>query len=140
VARRQLPKLLDFLAAFLRAEMGTPLEDFLPTGLYKVASRLLNDWKTAVEAAQTKATDEGNVLSDACPRCGGQGVLCLRSERTVSCHLCGGSLFRHDRCCGCGSPLVSTYQPEVFDVYCDDCIEAAGDRYLQMLDDLECGK
>ena len=140
VARKQLPKLLDFLATFLRDELGTPLESFLPNDLYNAANLLLNDWQEAVATASAKAAQEGNVLPDTCPQCAGVAVLCLRAGATVHCHLCGAALYRCDRCLGCGRPTVMSYEQHAFLNYCDECVEAAGDAYLQMQADIERGK
>jgi ribosomal protein S27E len=140
VARRQLPQLLDFLARFLRTVLGAPLETFLPTDLYEVAQRLLTDWQEAVVAAQANATQEGNVISDICPRCGGAEVMCLRDDAAVHCHLCGAALYRCDSCDGCGRRTVISYAPHEGSNFCDECIEAAGDAYIQMQVDIARGK
>jgi len=132
VARQQLLQLLDFLAGFLRTELGTPLETFLPTDLFKLAHRLLIDWQEAVGTAQANATQEGSVLPDICPRCGGAAVMCLRADAVVHCHLCGAALYRCDSCDGCGRMTVISYEPHEGSNFCDECIEAAGDAYAQM--------
>jgi len=139
-ARRQLPQLLDFLAAFLRAELNTPLETFLPKRLFKVAHRLLADWQKAVAAAQVSASREGGVLGDACPRCGSTSVMSLRAEDVVHCHLCGAALHRLDTCDGCGKRTVTSYAPHEGDNFCDQCIEDAGEQYIQMQIDIARGK
>ena len=61
-ADKQLPRLLDFLAVFLRRELNTPLEDFLPKSLYKTASTLLREWNRVVQEAKVKAQAEGTGL------------------------------------------------------------------------------
>lgn len=139
-AQQQLPQLLDFLAGFLRTELGTPLETFLPKALYKVAHRLLTDWEKVVKAAQDSAAQEGSVLSDTCPRCGGASVMCLRADAAVHCHLCGAALYRCDSCDGCGRRTVTSYAPDEGNNFCDECIDEAGDRYIQMQMDIARGK
>jgi hypothetical protein len=139
-ADKQLPQLLDFLAVFLRRELDTPLEDFLPKSLYKTASALLDEWKRVVKEASTQARAEGSVLSEACPDCGTVGVLCLRAEKRVFCHLCATQHYRYDRCTQCGRHTVSTFSSLDAGNYCDSCIDAAGDQYVQMLIDIERGK
>lgn len=140
VAQRQLPQLLDFLADFLRTELGTPLETFLPQALHKVALRLLTDWQKAVAAAQASAIQEGGVLPDTCPRCGSVAVMCLRANAAVHCHLCGAALYRCDSCDGCGRRTVISYEPGGWDNFCDNCIDNAGDEYIQMQVDIARGK
>ena len=140
VARRQLPLLLDFLACFLRTALDAPLETFLPTDLHKVAQGLLIDWQKAVVAAQANATQEGNVILDICPRCGGAEVMCLRKDAAVHCHLCGAALYRCNSCDGCGRMTVIAYAPHEGSNFCDECIEAAGDAYIQMQIDIARGK
>jgi len=138
--QRQLPQLLEFLADFLRTELGTPLEAFLPKALYKVAHRLLTDWQRAVAAAQARASQEGGVLPDTCPQCGSAAVMCLRASAVVHCHLCEAALYRCDRCDGCGRRTVISYEPDEGHNFCDDCIDAAGDQYVQMQIDIARGK
>ena len=139
-AQRQLPQLLDFLADFLRTELGTPLETFLPKALYKVAHRLLTDWQKAVAAAQASATQEGGVLPDTCPRCGSAAVMCLMANAAVHCHLCGAALYRCNSCDGCGRRTTISYEPDEGRNFCEDCIDAAGDQYIQMQIDIARGK
>ena len=134
-ADRQLPRLLDFLAVFLRRELDTPLEDFLPKSLYKTASVLRSEWERVVQKANAQA--EGSVLSEACPDCGASGVLCLRSEKRVFCYLCASQQYRYDRCTQCGRQTVSRFSSLDVGNYCDRCIDEAGDRYIQMLIDIE---
>jgi hypothetical protein len=139
-ADRQLPRLLDFLAVFLRRELGTLLEDFLPKTLYRTASDLLQECERVVQNACAKAEAEGCVLFEACPDCGAAGVLCLRDEKHVFCHLCGTQQYRYDRCIQCGRQTVSRFSSLDAGNYCDRCIDEAGDQHVQMLIDIERGK
>jgi hypothetical protein len=139
-AERQLPQLLDTLALFLRRDLSTPLETFLPKQLYRVVLDLLKDWKTVVQTAAASAETEGGVLGDSCPQCGGTSVMCLRADGRVYCHLCKAAHYRYDRCDECGRQTVSIFSAYDTGNVCDDCIEAAGDRYIQQLIDIERGK
>lgn len=139
-ARRQLPQLLDFIAAFLRTELSTPLETFLPKPMFNVAHKLLADWQNAVAAAQSTALREGGVVTDACPRCGSTSVMSMRAENAVHCHLCSAALYRLDSCDGCGKRTVTSYALTEGDNFCDQCIEDAGDQYIQMQMDIARGK
>jgi HEPN domain-containing protein len=136
-ADRQLPLLLDFLAVFLRRELHTLLEDFLPQSLYKTASALLQEWERVIQKARAQAQVEGNVLSEACPDCGTVGVLCFREEKRVYCHLCSSQHYRYDRCTQCGRQTVSRFSSFDAGNYCDSCIDDAGHQYIQMLIDIE---
>ncbi len=140
VADQQLPQLLDTLALFLRRDLSTPLETFLPKHLYRLVLGLLKDWEGVVQAAEAGAQKEGGVLGDACPQCGGISVMCLRDDGRVYCHLCTAEHYRYDRCDECGRQTVSTFSAFDTGNFCDDCIEAAGDRYTQQLIDIERGK
>ena len=137
---RQLPRLLDFLAVFLRRELGTPLEDFLPKSLYRTASALLREWERVVQNASAQAQAEGSVLSEACPDCGAAGVLCLRDKKRVFCHLCATEQYHYVQCTQCGRQTVSRFSSLDAGNYCDRCIDDAGDQYIQMLIDIERGK
>lgn len=139
-ADRQLPKLLNFLAVFLRRELGTPLEDFLPKKLYRTASDLLHEWERVVQSACAKAEAEGSVLSEACPDCGTAGVLCLRDFRRVFCHLCAAQQYRYDRCTQCGRQTVSDFFSLAEENLCARCVSEAGEQYTQMSIDIERGK
>jgi len=139
-ARSQLPQLLDFIAGFLRTEFDTPLETFLPKPLFKIADRLLSDWNTAVSAAQSRAALEGGALADACPRCGSASVMSLRDDNAVHCHLCSVALHRLDTCDGCGKRTITSFSPSEGENFCDQCIENAGDQYIQMQIDIARGK
>jgi hypothetical protein len=139
-ADKQLPRLLDFLVVFLRRELDTPLEDFLPKSLYTTALALLSEWERVVQEARAQAQAEGSVLSEACPDCGATDVLCLREEKRVFCHLCTTHRYHYDRCTQCGRQTVSTFSSLDTGNYCDSCIEDAGDQYIQMLIDIERGK
>jgi hypothetical protein len=141
-AKVQFPKLLDFIAAFMRRELGTGIEKVLPATWYSTADKILTDWQHAVTKAQAQAMREGNVLGTACPRCGGIPVLSLRDQRKVHCHLCGSDDYEYYECerCGCwtvGMPIVQPY-------YCSCCeqelSEEAGDEYISQLIDLRRGK
>src|SRR5207247_10279990 len=66
VADQQLPQLLDTLALFLRRDLSTPLETFLPKHLYRLVLGLLKDWEGVVQAAEAGAQEEGGVLGVAC--------------------------------------------------------------------------
>jgi len=140
IAMRQLPQLLDFLAGLLRTDLGTPLETFLSKDLFKDAQDLLDDWQAAVEAARHEARSEGEVLPDSCPRCGSTLVMTLRNDDAVHCHLCDAALYRCDSCDGCGRRTVIDYAPFWGENYCNDCAEAAGERYAQHQSDLARGK
>jgi hypothetical protein len=139
-ADRQLPQLLNFLAVFLRRELGTPLEDFLPKTLYRTVSDLLHEWERVVQNACAKAEAEGSVLLEVCPDCGAAGVLCLRDEKRVFCHLCGTQQYHYDRCTQCGRQTMIRFSRFDEGNYCGRCIDDAGDRYIQMLIDIERGK
>jgi hypothetical protein len=140
-AERQLPKLLDFIAGYLRDDLGTPLETFLPGGMFRVAQRLLGDWQKAVAAARATAAAEGDVVADGCPRCGSTEVMCARKDNEVHCHLCGADLHRVDRCDGCGRPMYVSYLPRAYEVvWCDDCLDAAADWQAEMESDMQRGR
>ena len=139
-AERQLPRLLDFLAVFLRRELDTPLEDFLPKQLYKTALTLLDEWKRVVQEARAHAQAEGSVLSEPCPDCGAADVLCLRDEKRVFCHLCATQHYRYDRCTQCDRQTVSSFSSLDYGNYCDSCSEDAWDQHVQMLVDIDRGK
>lgn len=137
---QQLPRLLDFLSIFLRRELATPIETFLPVELYRTADRLLTDWRTVADAARTRAEQEGGVLEESCPACGGSRVLCLRSEQAVFCHLCGAERYRYDHCTQCGKETISSFARFGEENYCDACIDAAGEAYIQSQIDIERGR
>jgi HEPN domain-containing protein len=139
-AHLQLPQLLDFISMFLRRNLGTPLEEFLPKRLYKTANGLLKEWERVISEAREKAKLDKKTIPNACPRCGASGVLSLIDERRIRCYLCGTKNYYYDYCTQCGRKTVSTFSAFDEGNFCDDCIDAAGDQYIQMLIDIERGK
>jgi len=140
MAEVQFPKMLDFIASFMRRELDTSIETVLPTELFRTANLILTEWQRVLAEAQHRASNERGVLVEACPQCGGDHVLCLSNETKVYCHLCHSHCYRLQECVQCGRQTVSRLSPFAHDNYCDDCIEAAGDEYIQHLIDMERGK
>lgn len=124
----QFPQLVDFIAVFLRSELGTPLETFLPRELYRVAASLLQDWRTVVHDAQGRAGGEGNVLAYACPNCSATAVLTLRQSGQVYCHLCRSGQFWYDVCVECSRPVVVRLQEHGRGNLCSACLDARQER------------
>jgi HEPN domain-containing protein/ribosomal protein S27E len=100
-AEVQFPKLLDFIAAFMRRELGTGLKKVLPTRWYRKANQLLKEWQHAVKEAQDQATQAGNVLAEICPECGSSDVLSVGNQSKVYCHLCGFDSWKYGECGRC---------------------------------------
>lgn len=139
-AHLKLPQLLDFISMFLRRDLDTPLEEFLPKRLYKTANCLLKEWERVISKAREKAELDEKIIPNACPDCGASGVLSLIDERRVRCYLCGTKNYHYDYCTQCGRKTVSTFSTFDEGNLCNDCIDAAGDQYIQMLIDIERGK
>lgn len=129
-AELQLPMLLNFLATYLRQNLCTPLENFLPRDLWSPANEMLSDWQEVVDEAKKKAIEEGGVIVDPCPRCGAEKVMTLRNGDYVHCHLCRADLYRCEVCAGCGRETVATYAPIPEENFCDRCVDEAGDQYI----------
>lgn len=139
--QKQLPKLLDFLAGYLRRELNTPLEEFLPRELYSHATRLLSDWQNALVAARADAAATRSVATGViCPTCGGVEVVSVEANSTAKCHLCNVDLYVVESCDGCGRRMATAYEPYPGENYCDECIEAAGDEYISWYSDYIRGK
>jgi hypothetical protein len=132
---RQLPELLNFLTAFLHQELSTQLEDFLPRSLFRAASRILREWKRILQSSITRAQAEGHVISQACPDCGATQVLCLRHRNRVLCHLCKSRKLILNECAGCNRKMVFHFYPGDTEYRCDECVDQAGDRYIQSMID-----
>ena len=140
-AQKQMPKMLDFLAAYLRSELEMPLEEFLPPEQYRDAARLLTDWQHAVEAARTEAADAGSTFAGiGCPICGETEVVSADGHGLARCHLCGVKLHVVDKCDGCGRKMLTSLEPFPGDNCCEECIAAAGDQYISQYVDYLRGK
>lgn len=139
-AERQLPRLLDFIARFLRQQLGVSLETFLPRSLYRTVNGLLKDWQVVVRAAQRKAKRVGGALDLPCLGCGVQHVLSRGDGNSVQCHLCGEKAYWYDHCAQCGRRMVSQLQLFGGDNFCSACLDAAADAHAQLLLDIERGK
>jgi hypothetical protein len=134
-AKVQFPKLLNFIAEFMRRELGTPIENILGKTWYRTAKNILAEWKRVLEEANGRANTEGHVLVEACPDCGGEGVLSLRGTQ-VFCHLCGSDQYEYQECGRCRRPTVTG----VGKSFCSKCLNEvaealAGDLYISQLID-----
>ena len=136
----QLKHLLDFLAKFLKRELNAPLESFLPKNLYKTVNGLLKEWEYVISEARRKANKEGGILAFPCPDCGTTLVLCLRDEKRVFCHLCKAKRYYYDYCTDCKKKTVGTFSTFDEGNWCDECLNAAGEAYGEMLGEIERGK
>ncbi len=63
---------------------------------------------------------------------GAGSVMCLRKDGEVYCHLGNDKSFRYGLVNGWGQEAVLYQSDYEADAYCDDCVEAAGDAYMQM--------
>lgn len=141
IAGRQLPKLLDFLAGQLRTELGRPLEQFLPASLYRDASRYIDDWRNAVEAARLKAHAAGDLIpSSVCPNCAGVEVMSQYEDDRAHCHLCHSDFYVCAHCPGCGARVVTSFERLPGGVYCDECLDDIGAAYGEETWEMETGR
>ena len=140
LARSQVPALLNFIAEYFDRELDTPLRSFLPRELYRVANDELEKWKRIVAGAVERAQGDGHPLEDTCPDCGARGVLSVREGRQVYCHLCESTNYRFDRCSQCGRQTAVTFSDYDEGNYCKECVEAAGDAWTSMQDEIRRGK
>lgn len=139
--RAQVPTLLNFIAEYLDRELDAPLRSFLPLRLYKTANKELEKWRVIVAAAAARAKAEAEPLEEACPDCGARGVLTVREENQVFCHLCDSTSFMYDRCSQCGRrTLINFSRVPDSEHFCIECIDAAGEAWLSMQEDIRRGK
>ena len=140
-AKNKLGSLYDFLASFLRRELGQRVQDLIPRDLYRLMNGLVTDWKKVIKEAEQLAHKEGQVAADdPCPNCGVKGVVCRRNGHEAFCHLCNLDLS-YGRCEGCGrTGFWSTPEVALGREFCDDCLEAAGDQAAEFLMDMERGE
>jgi len=141
VAQIQLPQLLDLISVFLRRDLSHPLETFIPRRLFRTANGILKEWERVVSEAREKAKGDKNLIPNACPNCGASGILTLIDDSgRVRCYLCGTKNYHYDYCTQCERKTVSAFSTFDEGHLCDDCIDDAGDQYIQMLIDIERGK
>jgi HEPN domain-containing protein len=120
-AEIQFPKMLNFIASFMRRELNTPIETVLPPHWYKAAKVILEDWKHAIAAAQLRAKKAGHVLPDACPRCGSHGVLSVGDQSKVYCHLCRSDEHLYQECARCGRISLLSFRLSDKEHWCLNC-------------------
>jgi hypothetical protein len=120
-AEIQFPKMLNFIAAFMRRELNTPIETVLPKHWYRTAKGILTDWQHAIKAAQARALRAGNVVSETCPRCGSHRVLCVGDQSKVYCHLCGSDTYAYRECDRCGRLSVLSFRLSDRGHWCLNC-------------------
>jgi ribosomal protein S27E len=135
-AKVQFPKLLNFIAEFMRRELGTLIENVLGRKWYRTAKHILAEWKRVLKEAHARANTEGHVLVEACPDCGGSGVLSLRGTQ-VFCHLCGSDDYEYQECYRCERQTVTSFDywgEKFFCAKCsDEAAEEAGDLYISQI-------
>jgi HEPN domain-containing protein len=120
-AKVQFRKMLNFIAAFMRRELGKGIETILPPHWYKPAKEILEDWEHAIADAQKRAAKQGSVLAEICPRCGGHGVLCVGDQSKVYCHLCGSDEYLYQECARCGRKSLLSFRLSDKEHWCLNC-------------------
>jgi hypothetical protein len=113
--------MLDFIASFMRRELGTGIEKVLPPQWYGMANQILADWQHAVTDAQARATQTGNVVAEPCRRCGSNGVLSVDDQSMVYCHLCGSDSDEYGECERCGRLSVLSMRLSDDEYWCRNC-------------------
>ena len=140
-AKVKLEELYNFTINFLKNQLNLSVEDFLDKKYYKLMEEYIDELKKKIIVAKQKAQDSGHPDCQHCPVCNITGVVEIRDEDSAYCHLCMEEL-RTTICAECEKPLHSFQQSSsiVEGECCHDCIEAAGDLYVERLIDLRRGK
>ena len=141
--------LLGFLRTFHEVILKEGLSNHISEELWKEALEIQEYGDELVRRATQRMEDEDIDPSDviSCPRCG--RTSCVLQEDTCCCYVCGSQedLLECESC----HELIPESQTEpswtgisedeMRQVYiCRNCIDAAGDMYIQHLIDLKRGK
>lgn len=142
-ATRDLGGLFDLLLGFLARQLSIDIRSFVGRDLYKVLNGIVGEWERLVSDAEQRAQEEGSVTeTDQCPNCGRRGVVVRRDRHLAYCHLCRLDLS-FGLCSECGR-VAFWRQPHVAsefdDEICDDCIEAAGEAWMEQQWEIRRGR
>lgn len=140
-AKIKLELLYNFIINFLVKELKENFQNFLPKKYYERMQTFIDELNQEIMTAKRKAEDSGHAdHQNSCPTCSIIGVVEIKDEDGVYCHLCFKKL-QTNICSACEKPL-HTYSEylSVTEEYCSECIETAGDLYIDHLIDLERGK
>lgn len=141
-AKVKLEELYNFTINFLKNQFNLNVEDFLDKKYYKLMEEYIDELKKKINSAKQKAKNSGHLDGQHyCPVCNIAGVIEVRDEESAYCHLCMEEL-RTTICAECEKPLHTYHAISNITEgeYCRDCIEAAGDLYVERLIDLQRGK
>jgi hypothetical protein len=141
--------LLGFIRSFHEVVLKESLADHISKELWKEALEIQEYGNELFNRASRQIKDEGIAASAVitCPHCG--KASCVLMEDTCRCYVCGSeeNLIECESC----QNLVpeSQTEPSWTGIYddemrqvriCRDCLDSAGDQYIQYMIDLERGK
>jgi hypothetical protein len=141
--------LLGFMRTFHEVVLQESLSDHVPDDLWKEALKIQEYGeeldKRAAQQMQDEGIDPNDVIS--CPRCGRNS--CVLQEDMYRCYVCGSQEDLVE-CESCNELIPESQterswtgisEDEMWEVcICRNCIDAAGDMYIQHLIDLKRGK
>lgn len=139
-AKLELERLYNFIFTFLVNELNEEFNDFLPKEYYTRMQTIIDELNRAIAEAKQKAQISKHPDNqNPCSVCNITGVIEIKDEENAYCHLCMKDL-QTAICVQCENPLHTYSRGKAYEEYCNNCIEAAGDQYIQNIIDHERGK
>lgn len=140
-AKAHLDVLYNFIIRFLKAQLGVDVKDFLGGKHFAHLQEDITELKGMADAARQKAHDSGRPDDKyACSECDRVGVVEIGDEENAYCHYCEMDLVTAI-CAECESAIHSYKTANSCDEkHCADCIERAGDLYIERLIDQQRAK
>lgn len=138
-AKVKLEELYNFTITFLKTQLNLDIEEFLSKKYYKLMEDYIDELKKKILAAKQKAQESWHPdVKHYCPVCNITGVVEIRNDDYAYCHLCNEDL--HTPICAECEKHLHIYKSGsriTEDEYCNDCIKAARDLYIERLIDLQ---
>lgn len=139
IAIKKLGKLYNFIFSFLSDQLNKDIKNILSISQITNMKRIILKADALVTQAKKNASlHSGEEFSYACNECKETQVIGIKDEK-IFCFLCDEIRFEAF-CNNCEKPLYFYSVIHSSDFICKDCIEEAGDLYMQMQIDLARGK
>lgn len=139
VAIKELGKLYNFLFSFLSDQLNKDIKTILSISeITNMKNIILKADELIAQAKLNASRNTGKEFSYACNECNETKVIGIKDGK-IFCFLCDEIRFEAS-CNDCEKPLYFYSAIHSTDFVCKDCIEEAGDLYMQMQVDLARGK
>lgn len=141
-AKAHLRQLYTFIINFSNSQFAPGIKDFLPEEDYKRMVEDVDEMREEADKAREIAENSGRVDSqNICSGCCEYRVVQIVDENDGYCHLCSKAVYRPICSANDCENILDIYVADTsYDRYCDNCVNVAGELYLEQLIDQRRGK